>query len=547
MLTNNIDEKKRNKYLLCFLILTFIILFSIYYIHHQTLQLVSSDVTTMFPLLSDWLKGNILLKNWTVGTNSFFFTDTIWCIPGELLGLPASQIMSYTGALFHAGFVTIMLYVFIIAQDASKDKFTISTILKYLTYILIAGTVPYIATYVYLNLNGHAGAFFMIAIEFLLLHHWSNQKDRNPFWLIIYTIIGVLINASDSITLLVLFGPACIYSLYYLLWPYVKEGKRKKYFSLLLCNAFAAIGGKLFNHFIKMLGGLKVQGLGMQLLSLTDASWRVSPYIEKVYNLFGFSSSMWQANPVYGLFVCLLIFLIIFAVIWQLVKAVKCKPDSKCLFLSISIIINLCACIFMNVAIVDRYILSFPLFGIVLVIRTFNPVFDKFLNTQNIIRFLISVTCAAIAAVFCLYNTYVVFTSKRMTYDAEEMANYIQKEGLGTGYGDFWPSSLISSYTNFSNLIIPVFSETTCFNEYTELINAQWYTETNIHYIVLFADDTRNLMCQKSDVVNFIGNPNKDITIGQYELLYYNNDISEYLISETSVQYNKVIGGSQNG
>lgn len=64
----------------------FVVLSILCFLYHEKVP-INSDITTMIPLVRDFMNGNILLKDWTVATNSFFFTETILRIPFLLLGI----------------------------------------------------------------------------------------------------------------------------------------------------------------------------------------------------------------------------------------------------------------------------------------------------------------------------------------------------------------------------------------------------------------------------------------------------------------------------
>ena len=85
-------------------VLLFCILLYTYYKFHEKV-IVTSDNTTMLPLLKDWIEGNFLLRNWIVGTNNFFFTETIWCMLGLLLGMDSIDIVYFIPAIFFVGFL----------------------------------------------------------------------------------------------------------------------------------------------------------------------------------------------------------------------------------------------------------------------------------------------------------------------------------------------------------------------------------------------------------------------------------------------------------
>lgn len=139
---------------------------------------------------------------------------------------------------------------------------------------------------------------------------------------------------------------------------------------------------------------------------------------------------------------------------------------------------------------------------------------------------------ACLAFFFFAANFNTASTTNQNSLDAEEMANYIEERNLGNGYGDFWTASLVSSYTDFDDLVIQVYSNSNGFAEYPELVSTKWYGEDDIHYVLFYEDDTKNSMCRESDVTEFLGEPDQDVIIGAYELLYYQEDISEYLLSD---------------
>ena len=63
------------------------------------------------------------------------------------------------------------------------------------------------------------------------------------------------------------------------------------------------------------------------------------------------------------------------------------------------------------------------------------------------------------------------------------------------------------------------------------LINTDWYDVTDIHYIVLLSDedDAYAVDGERSDFIKIAGEPDEDRVFGIYEVMYYEDDLSEYL------------------
>ena len=247
----------------------FIVLFVVYYLYHQNTQLMAADNSSMFPMLLDFLGGNYLLKGWVIGSGSFAFTDTIWCVPFILAGVHYPVIMSICGAFFHAGFIAIMLWLVITDEYQRGNINKISyAIIAVTVYLLLFAIVPYEGytienpTYIYLNLNEHSGTYLFIAVEILLLYLWRKSDYKNKVLPIVFTVYGILGQISDSTPLMVFFGPLCIYSLYFIIWPDVDKRRKKDLF--LICDSILiVVSASLINKLISYLGGMEIFGVGM--------------------------------------------------------------------------------------------------------------------------------------------------------------------------------------------------------------------------------------------------------------------------------------------
>ena len=520
----------------------FVILLTIYYIYHQNTQLVASDNCSMFQIMIDFLQGNYLMKNWVVGTASFAFTDTIWCLPGLLMGVHVPKIMSFCGALFHAGFVAVVLYL-TLRDEIEKGSIKNCTMAFFASaiYLMLIAVVPYSGytmenpTYLYLNLNLHAGAFMFIAIEIMILYLWWKNDYKGKVYPIIFTVYGILGQMSDGTPLMIFFGPLCVYCAYYLVWPNVDKNNKKNVFliadSILIVVAAAAI-----NKLITLIGGLKILGVNYALNTPGIAFRNAKLLVIRLLNLLGYDTKYGISITPYVVVVSLIIVLISLSVLFQLFMALKSKPDRLGLLLSLGIVSNVMGVLFIwsgYDTVSARHIMSIPFFGAALVVKFILYFTDKKrFATKMLVVFVLS-----ISLFYAAYNIVKVKDLPNYNADGEAVAAYINEKGGGTGYGALWIYTTISAYTDFESTIIPIRWDGwgVGFYRHYLLINTEWYNESGIHYVVLQSNegDLYSAGGNRTDFLKFAGEPDEDMVFGIYEVMYYEQDLSQYDLGTT--------------
>ena len=105
--------KEKFNYRKLFIFLGLFIIITIFnYMYHSKIE-VSSDSTTLIPMAKDFLKGNILLESWILGTNNFYFTDMIYFALGFLFQLKSSTLVYLIPAVVQAATVVLLIYFFL--------------------------------------------------------------------------------------------------------------------------------------------------------------------------------------------------------------------------------------------------------------------------------------------------------------------------------------------------------------------------------------------------------------------------------------------------
>lgn len=526
---------RRNVTIACLAI--FLVLLAIYYIYHQNTQLVAADNSSMFQILIDFLHGNYLMKNWIVNTSSYVFTDTIWCMPGILLGIHVPIIMSFCGALFHAGFVSIMLYLLLI-DERKNIKGWICAVSVSFIYLMLFGVVPYCGytienpTYLYLNLCGHAGTFLFIAVELLILYKWRESEYKNKIYPVIFTVYGIMGQMSDSMPLMVFFGPLCVYSLYFLVWKGVEKNRKKDIF-LIVDSFFIVIVASVLNKMLVWFGGMNILGVGFALYDIHKLPFNIKTAIIKLLILFGYDTKFGISVTPYVVIVCVILFIIMISAAYQIVQAIRSKPDKLGLLLSLSLFANIAGALIIYTGASDvaaRYLLAVPFFGTALVIKFILSVSKNNKVFWSVIAFFITISLW-----YGIYNLMRLTDLPNYNDDGEAVAAYIQEKGGGYGYGSLWIYTAISAYTDFESTIIPIRWDGwgAGFYHHDVLINTEWYDQTDIHYVVVQSDenDPYSVWGIRSDFIKFAGEPDEDKVFGIYEVLYYEQDLSVYSLT----------------
>lgn len=532
----------------------FIVLFISYFILHQNTQIISSDNTTMFPMIMDFLDGNHLLSDWNVNTSTYLFTDTLWCLPLMLLGVHVPTIMSLVSALFHAGFVSVFLFI-ILSDEKKRIKSPLVALYAAGLYLMLFAVVPYAGYtidnpfYLYLNLNGHAGTFLFMAVEFLLLHLWRESGYKNKVFPVIFTVYGVMGQMSDTMPLMVFFGPLCVYGVYSLVWPKLEERNRKKDVFLIITPILIVAAASLINKIIGWCGGLKLIGVPMSLNTPDKIMANIKPMMIKTLILFGYDTKYGITITPYVVIASAIAVLVAASVIYQIALALRSVPDRFGLLLALGIVSNLVGFFFINTdgESASRYLMSIPFFGTALAVKFVLSFADRKETVKRILFALVFIIAFGYAA----YNLVNIRKIPNYAVDGEAAAAYLEERGVENGYGSIWIYTAVSSYTDFDTLLIPIQWDGlgVGFYHHNVFTNPMWFDHDDIHYVVVQSDedDLYSMGGVRSDFIKFAGEPDEDMVFGTYEVMYYERDLSVFSITnamETGTNMQDQVAGN---
>ena len=500
-----------------------VVLLSWYYCYAHSKVIISSDSTTMLLLAKDFTDGNITLKNWVVGTNNFFFSETIFYCIGIILGMSYQTMIMVITPIFLAVFM-IYCYRMIFYHHLDSIQVRISAYIAAVMFLAMAAIFPYGLGYTYLNANSHNLLYLWVAIAMMCICQYCDTNKKR--YIILYAVIAILMSFSEGVTLMILLGPVIAVSGIQFL---IEKGKRLFYGKLVVISGLSYIIAKIWLKLLQHLGGLVVRGIPMSLvLAPAAVKVRIFQYSREIYNIFGFGGlhtiGLTSLNGVYNLITFTGIIIFGAGICISIIRYLKLTILDKLLLWTV--ILNFAGCFFTDVAVVARYIVPSVCFGFVLscrmIVWALNTVHWK--KCGNMVAIILCV-----AMIFA--GAYRAIDYKRSPVYGEnqkQVADLIEKEQLGDGYGDFWCASVLSFYSDFKSDIYPVYVKDGQLVNYYELVNKEWYKEKDKHYIVTFNNDA-SAFFKNQDLFKLLGAPDRTYECGEYQLFYWNKDISEQL------------------
>ncbi len=524
----NFNYKKLLIFLGLFLVIT---VFN--YMYHSKIE-VSSDSTTLIPMAKDFLKGNVLLESWILGTNNFYFTDMIYFALGFLFQLKSSTLVYLIPAAVQAATVVLLIYFFLdfdVKDNSFKDKWSLG--ISILAVLAILGiSAPQVA-YTLLNVNSH-NIVYLYYILALMLSFLYIKKGR-PLPLVLYVILCTLSAFSDGVTQMVIFAPVCMCCIVCI----IKREDVRRNITVFGGTVAGFVFSKLLLIIVENAGGLVTRGLPLQLVSPGNWWQRIVDFTKTYFQFFNYKGiqycSLLSWEGIYHIIITVYMVLVLLALIYNLIFILRISKKQQALFWCS--IINIASCVATNVVVFNRYLAPFFVFGSMLLILTIYDFSNKFKNEKYLkpnvlkpVNYIYVIVLGAALLFTDAYKLNLIHDMGKYGDLQREVASVLMEKQWGNGYGDFWSSSVISYYTDFQNEIYPVeiAPESTSIVPYVELVSKHWYEETDKHFIIRYSGATT---IDVDAMTAIIGQPEETVEIGPYTLYYWSSDISNYVVS----------------
>lgn len=354
---------------------------------------------------------------------------------------------------------------------------------------------------------------------------------------------------------MVLVGPLVLFGLLRAL------GKKKlRPLLLTLSGALMYAGGKGISALFSHMGGLVTRGLPMHLLAPEAAAGRLAEWADQFGVLLD-APLVSSPATVRTTYVRLLALLYAAALVYGIVRFLRLSWRRQLLL--ITAVLNIGGCLFTDVAITHRYIVPAFYFGFLLLFLFLSDAAEQIADravwqespaapdapapafraaeshrpaaSRRHLTFWRA--AAGLLISFCLLTSVSFGADKCSEFaaqpalggDEQRLADFIAENDLGDGYANFWNASVIAYYADFDFQVYPVYTGTGsgAFVAYPELIRRDWYAERSIHYFVLHEGDESEEIRQ--EVQSIAGEPDHIYDLGDYELLWYESDLSSHL------------------
>lgn len=497
----------------------FITLFVLYGIFHQKVR-ISSDTTTILPMSEDFLRGNILLKGWVLGTNNFYFTEMIPYAFGLLLGFSKTTLINWMPGIAWAFIAVSSLELLNINFHDWKR-----TVIFAVFFAAVLLVVPLCAAYTVLNANSHNNLYAFLSLYLLWLKQYCRSGSRKR--LIAMTVLAGLLSFSESVTNMVLVLPVALLALYNI---HFKLQKDKIWLLGSACISYA-IGKGIF-LFFRMTGSMETVGFPIGLTSWGDIPARTLEWINQLGVLLGEDWLLEGINDFNIIFTGGFIAVYVAFMVVQLFRLKKMSDIQVCLYLIAAV--NTAACIVTDVPVYHRYCVPMYYFGILLMIEMTASAVARIISRK------LFALCLSATLLLGLY-TAAVKTAEQVhaeKYGATQMqvAHFLESNGLKQGYGDFWCASQISFYSNYTVDIFPLWvnGDNSRLIPYTELIRHDWYNIPDSHFVISYANESESIFINVAKLFEICGKPDYIETIGEYRIYIWDNDISCWIANGIS-------------
>jgi hypothetical protein len=491
---------------------------------------VSSDDATGMLEAASVLKGNLLLKGWTVSNISFVTTDLpFYVIAVALKGLDPSLLRDVPSALYA---VAVGAAAVLAARGVRYPGLAAATVAVLLA--LPAGGQAEFVTKGYTRVGTSIGLFLaLIALE------GPTRKPVSMMRLGLYTVALGLTLLSDTFTMVVAVIAVLIVCL-------MGIARRETYEELGLARVatatvIAVILAQAATLLIRAMGGFEAAPLPLKdylsskqpLRMVAANAWALAFNLPSLYRCdfpVGDRSSEWLVCL--GCMIGLA--LLVYALGWGCPAwRHRTRADFTSDVLWLSMALGLGA--FLASANEKdrgtlRYMVPFMLSGAVLTGR----VIGSRANSRPQIATILSVLAAS-------YGVTVAWDLQKASANdpAIALANWLDDHGLNHGYGPYWDASIVTACGRGRVAVRPVRGRDLRTGErviepFRWMSDRVWYRDSPANFVVFKRDPAPKFgfLINEPNSVMYFGTPSGKYTVGPYTVLVWDHDLRPFLAKD---------------
>lgn len=470
-----------------------VVLFIAYYLASQSVALNSDTVNALLQG-NAIAHGNVMLNGWTLSNISFYTTDLLYYAALVWIGGFHLSILRIGSALIYA--VIVMLAIELSIRHKSNMYWRIGIVL-----LLIGLPIEDLASVAFSPMDHTNTLVFVLAAVLL-----STLRRNKLISYILVPLILAFAAVGDTLTLFVGIIPIAIASFMKRDW---------------IMAVLTVTSGIVARIIAKHIHGFTLYPTYFRFSKLSDLPHHISYAIHGILSFTGADFFAHKLNLQSMLSVVHLISTaIIIYIAYTAIKRWR-ELDYIGLVLIIGMVVDLCAFLFSTFPVgdsSDRYLLTFIIFGSVLVARQY-----EWIQLRNVKRLNLYIGLSVITLAYMV--SFLGFPTPNANQGERDVINFLAEHHMTNGYGNYWDASIMTAVSNGSVTVRPLYiTSSNTISEYYWESNHNWYNKP-AHFIIF--DDTMGFTLQRID--QDFGKPQKVYRIGKYTIADWNTNITPKL------------------
>ena len=379
----------------------------------------NSDDASVVQRAQDVLRGNIILRGWTLGPDNFFtLLLPLYAVAG--LFVPRLSLLMYV--------VNPLVYAFMVSACLAIGWKYTEPCHRLIGMSLLFAVVALPSTLLAENLlhEVHVPAVLCALLTFyLIVADYSLALAALPL---------ILADIGYPFALYVGNLPVALVGI----WLGLKAGQRR-YFRFVVLAVSCALVSKGALAGLQLLGGFKTQPLITRFVSMDQLPHNFYLFCESILNLFGadfFGRDVFNLGTGVILIHAAVIVLVIWAVCEAGVRVIKGEESLMIALLWASLAFNLMAFVFSTSPLdagTARYLVTVPVFGALIAAMSW----QKLGGEKYAVYVLPVVACAYVGA-------FAVQVFRPIAKPPVNVIRFLEENGLREGYGSYWSASILS-------------------------------------------------------------------------------------------------------
>lgn len=480
------------------------------------MYLYNSDSCSQLIRVHEMLNGDLLLKYWNGMVSSYLTTSLFSAFFSYVLCGFNYMALYYTGVAVFTVEVALVLLL-----CCEKDDTLHRRAMKCCIAFSIVGIPAFFYGGEFIRTVTHNEAYVCLLLLYLVLSRASDKK-KSTYKLFLGILLWVLLG--DDIVLFLFVIPVVIVGV--IDWFYNLDSKK---ITLELCSVsmIALFISKIINTILRVFGVFgRIYEEKSTFLEFDNIIQNILTTVRVYLHYFNadiFGKQINDYNTIGSLIGLCIFFISIYNFAYCIIHYRALKLYEK--IMVVSIIIQTAAFTFSNMSSIasGRYLLFCVIELTILIGRHYQEILKgwslKYFHNLKTLNTLILIFCVAF---ICSKHVELPVHPEIQEYDL--IANVLKEKGLVSGYAEYWQSNVITVATEGKIKVSQI-----------QLIGGvklvrgrlstsdRWYSD---YANFVIAKDKDFFALEKSKLVDILGEPIEEVSVGDFSILIYDHDIS---------------------